>query len=115
MSRVVWDSSLGGDCQRCRKPLRKCRCAEQVAAAVRPSGDGFVRLQRELRNGKPVVVVTGLPLRADELQAVAKALKQRCGTGGTVKDGVIEIQGDHRDAIRAWLEQQGHRVKLAGG
>ena len=76
-----------------------------------------VRVGRETkgRGGKGVTVITGLRLSVAELEAMAGDLKRRCGCGGTVKDGVIEIQGDHRDTVVAWLEQQGHTVKRAGG
>jgi len=74
-----------------------------------------VRVRRVVRNGKPVTVVLGLPLRGDELQALARKLKQSCGTGGTSKHGAIEIQGDHRERIVAELRKAGHQVRLAGG
>jgi translation initiation factor 1 len=76
-----------------------------------------VRVGRETqgRNGKAVTVVSGLPLLPDELKALAKELKQRCGTGGTVKDGVLEIQGDHRDLIVEELARRGYDVKRSGG
>jgi len=115
MAGLVFDSAHGRMCPRCRKAQAKCRCAEQIAAATRPAGDGVVRVRREVRNGKPVTVVLGLPLRTDELQALASRLKQSCGTGGTAKDGAIEIQGDHRERIVAVLRKAGHEVKLAGG
>jgi translation initiation factor 1 len=85
--------------------------------AARLAGDGRVRVGRETqgRKGKGVTVVTGLPLVPDELKALAKELKARCGTGGTVKDGVIEIQGDHRDAIVAELGKRGFDVRRSGG
>ena len=77
--------------------------------------DGIVRVSRETsgRRGKTVTVVRGVPAR--DLDAVASDLKRLCGTGGSAKDGVVEIQGDHRPKIVARLEAQGHRVKLAGG
>ncbi|MBL8750366.1 MAG: stress response translation initiation inhibitor YciH [Planctomycetes bacterium] len=112
---VVYDSALPRICPRCRKPQGKCRCAQQIAAATRPAGDGFVRVRREVRNGKPVTVVLGLPLRADALATFASTLKQACGSGGTAEDGAIEIQGDHRDRVVAELKKAGHEVKLAGG
>ncbi len=115
MARLVYDSATGGSCPRCQKQLAKCRCAEQIAANTRPVGDGVVRVRREVRNGKPVTVVLGLPLRADELAALASKLKASCGTGGTSKDGAIEIQGDHRERLVEWLRKAGHDVKLAGG
>lgn len=82
-----------------------------------PSGDGIVRIRREVsgRKGKGVSTINGLDLPDNELKQLAKSLKQLCGTGGSVKNGVIEIQGDHREKLRAELEKQGHTVKLAGG
>ena len=71
--------------------------------------------QTKGRRGKGVTVVTGVPLSGPDLAKLAKTLKQRCGTGGTVKDGVIEIQGDHRDKLVADLTKQGFTVKRAGG
>jgi translation initiation factor 1 len=86
-------------------------------APDRPKGDGIVRLKRETkgRKGKGVTLVTGLDMQADDLKALCKELKQLCGTGGTVKDGVIEIQGDNRDKIKPALENKSFTVKLAGG
>lgn len=80
-------------------------------------GDGIIRLKRETkgRKGKGVTLVTGFQGTEDELKTLAKRLKQICGTGGTVKQGVIEIQGDMREKIQAELEAAGHRVKIAGG
>jgi translation initiation factor 1 len=112
---LVYDSSLGRMCPRCKKPQARCRCAEQIARATRLVGDGVVRVRREVRNGKTATVVLGLPLRADELLAFAKQLKQGCGSGGTAKDGAIEIQGDHRERIVELLQAAGYTVKLAGG
>lgn len=82
----------------------------------RPS-DGIVRLQRQTkgRNGGTVIVISGLPLAEAPLKELAGALKKRCGCGGTIKDGVIEIQGDHRDILLAELQARGFKVKLAGG
>ena len=76
-----------------------------------------MRQQRESkgRGGKGVTLITGLPLDADALKTLAKELKQACGTGGTVKDGTIEIQGEHREKLKPLLEQKGYKVKIAGG
>lgn len=81
------------------------------------NGDGIVRLRREVsgRKGKGVTTISGLDLPDTELKKLAKNFKQLCGTGGSVKNGVIEIQGDHREQLKATLEQQGYTVKLAGG
>ncbi|MFP5450666.1 MAG: translation initiation factor [Thermoleophilia bacterium] len=83
-------------------------------SASRPAGDGIVRVGRTKagRKGKTVTLVTGLP--QGDLGAVATELKKLCGSGGAVKDGVVEIQGDHRDRVVARLEGR-YRVKLAGG
>ena len=82
-----------------------------------PRGDGVVRVRREVkgRRGKTVTTISGVPLASDALRELAGELKRRCGTGGSAKDGVIEIQGDHRDTLLAELEARGYTVKLAGG
>ncbi len=82
-----------------------------------PTGDGIVRVGRETkgRKGKGMTVITGVPLHPEGLKDLAKILKQKCGTGGTVKDRTIEIQGDHRDLLMAELEQRGYTVKRSGG
>jgi translation initiation factor 1 len=79
--------------------------------------DGVVRIRRETkgRKGKGMTTVTGLDLPDSELKELCSQLKKMCGTGGALKNGVIEIQGDNRDKIKATLEQLGHNVKLAGG
>ena len=93
------------------------RIQQNEPTAERLKGDGIVRINRETkgRKGKGVCLITGLDLPDAELKKLAKRLKQLCGTGGAVKDGVIEIQGDARDKLKAELEKQGHSVKLAGG
>jgi len=80
-------------------------------------GDGMVRVGRETkgRKGKGMTVVTGVPLHPEGLRDLAKQLKQKCGTGGTVKDGKIEIQGDHRDLLVTELQAMGYTVKRSGG
>jgi len=79
--------------------------------------DGYVRLRREVkgRGGGTVIVITGVPLADAALKELAGALKKRCGCGGTAKNGTIEIQGDHRDALLQELQTRGYRVKLGGG
>jgi translation initiation factor 1 len=93
------------------------RIKPEKEAGQRPSGDGVVRIRREVsgRKGKGVTTIAGLDLPDPELKQLAKSLKQLCGTGGSVKNGIIEIQGDHREKIRSSLEKLGHTVKLAGG
>jgi translation initiation factor 1 len=95
----------------------KGRIAPRVESPRAPRGDGIVRVRRESqgRGGKTVTTIAGVGVSEDQLKELAGELKRLCGTGGTVKDWVIEIQGDHREKIVAALEQRGHRVKLAGG
>ncbi len=110
---LVFSTVQGRMCPECRESVSDCRCAK----AARPAGDGVVRLSRETkgRKGKGVTLITGVPLDDKELAALAKALKARCGTGGTVKDGVIEIQGDQRDLLMPLLQEKGWTVRRAGG
>jgi len=93
------------------------RVKPQPTSSQPVAGDGVVRIRRETagRKGKGVTTLSGFDLDATKLKALGKQLKQLCSTGGTVKDGVIEIQGDHREALKAALEKQGFTVKLAGG
>lgn len=101
-------------CPACRRPVAQCAC-RQAAPAV--PGDGIVRVQRETkgRGGKAVTVVRGVPGDAAGLARLAQELKAACGSGGTVKDGMIEVQGDHVEKVMALLQQRGHKVKRAGG
>jgi translation initiation factor 1 len=107
-SRRVY-STADGDLRRPGRPQGVGRATQATP------NDGVVRVSRETsgRRGKTVTVVRGIPGR--DLAAVASDLKRRCGSGGSAKDGVVEIQGDHREKIAARLETQGYRVKLAGG
>lgn len=113
-SKPVYSCESGRLCPDCGKATKQCSCKKQPAA---PKSDGIVRIQRETkgRKGKGVTLITGIPLAGDELKKLAKTLKQRCGTGGTIKDGVIEIQGDHRDLLLEELQTKGWTVKKAGG
>lgn len=113
---LVYSTDVGRTCPRCRRSIDECRCEARLSGK-RPSGDGVVRVVRETkgRKGKGVTVITGLPLAEDELARLATRLKKRCGSGGTVRDGVIEIQGDHRDLLVTELDGLGYRVKRSGG
>jgi translation initiation factor 1 len=94
--------------------MTKCVCGKDTPP---PKGDGIVRVRRETkgRGGKTVTTVEGVPLPGNALRDLASELKRHCGAGGTIKDGVIEIQGDHREAIVAELSRRGFSVKRAGG
>jgi translation initiation factor 1 len=111
---LVYSTEHGRMCPGCGKPAAACSCRR--ATGARP-GDGIVRVGRETqgRKGKGVTVVTGLPLAEEALQKLAGELKRKCGSGGTCKDGVIEIQGEHRDALVEYLTAQGFTVKRSGG
>ena len=113
---LVYSTDAGRMCPDCRQPIAACRCTTSRAAAP-PPGDGIARIRREVggRGGKTVTVVTGLALGELELAALSRRLKAECGTGGTVKGGTLEFQGDHRDALAALLAKEGFKSKLAGG
>lgn len=110
----VFSAGEGAVCPGCDKPTARCACR---AVKSVPRGDGIVRVGRETkgRKGKGVTLIEGVALSEEGLAALAKDLKQRCGTGGTIRDGVIEIQGDQRDRIVEELRKRGHLVKRAGG
>ncbi|PSJ20950.1 stress response translation initiation inhibitor YciH [Halomonas sp. ND22Bw] len=114
---LVYSTEHGDTCPECRQPVADCRCAEAAEEERLAGLDGIVRLRRETkgRKGKGVTLVDGVPLKADELKTLAKELKKRCGTGGALKDGVIEIQGDQREVLKGELEKRGFKVRLAGG
>lgn len=114
--RLVYSTDAGRMCPDCRQPVAACRCARSRAAAA-PPGDGIARIRREVggRGGKTLTVVTGLALAEVELNALSKRLKAACGTGGAVKDGALELQGDHGDKLISLLAKEGLRSKRAGG
>ncbi|NMM75204.1 translation initiation factor [Acidovorax sp. SRB_14] len=111
---LVYSTEAGRMCPACRQPVAQCLCK---AAKPVPAGDGTVRVSRETkgRGGKAVTLVKGVPLDEAGLVQLGKQLKAACGSGGTVKDGVIEVQGDHVERVLEALKKLGHRVKRAGG
>ncbi len=115
-SGVVYSSEHGRMCPTCGKPVASCACREKKPAAA-ATQNAVVRVGRETkgRKGKGVTVVTGVPLKGAALDELGSRLKRLCGSGGTVKDGVIEVQGDHRDALVTELSKHGWTVKRAGG
>jgi translation initiation factor 1 len=114
-TRLVYSTDTGRACPDCAQPVLQCLCKRRAEVSV--SADGIVRVSRETkgRAGKGVTLVKGLGLEGDALTTLAKALKATCGTGGTVKDGVVEVQGDHCDKVLAYLLTKGWKAKRAGG
>ena len=113
-SSLVYSTESGRLCPQCHRPVAGCVCGKDRPAAT---GDGIVRLHRETkgRGGKAVTLITGLSLAEKDMRDLAKALKQKCGVGGALKDDHIEIQGDQRPVLKAELEKRGFVVKIAGG
>ena len=112
---LVYSTDAGRMCPQCRQAVADCRCTVQARQA--PAGDGAVRVTRETkgRGGKAVTVVRGLALDAAALADLGKRLRTACGAGGTARDGVLEVQGDHAERVVDWLKQAGHAAKRAGG
>lgn len=110
---LVYSTESGRMCPGCRQPVAQCSCKARSAAV----GDGVVRVSRQTkgRGGKSVTLVKGLALDAAALALLGKQLRTACGSGGTVKDGVIEIQGDHCERVIEELKKHGHHPKRAGG
>ena len=115
-SRLVYSTEKGRICPSCGKAVFKCACKNKKRAH-RPQNDGIIRIRLEVkgRKGKTATVIYGFDIDPAELKKIGTRLKRLCGTGGSVKNGEIIIQGDHRETIKIELENQGYRVKLAGG
>jgi len=113
-SARVYSTDVGRTCPGCGHAVARCCCSKQKSVA---KGDGVVRISRQTkgRKGSGVCLVSGLSLSDSELKSLANQMKKKCGTGGTIKDGVIEIQGDHRQTIAAILAEHGITAKIAGG
>ncbi|MFT5708493.1 MAG: translation initiation factor 1 [Oceanospirillaceae bacterium] len=114
---LVYSTDQGAMCSDCKEAIDQCKCSI-LADQQRLQGlDGIVRIHRETkgRKGKGVTLIKGLPLDNQALKTLAKTMKQQCGTGGAVKEGVIEIQGDQRQVLQAFLQKRNFVVKLAGG
>ena len=113
-ARIVYSTGIGSLCPNCRRAVMDCVCPRGAPGVAQR---GAVRVGREVkgRAGKGVTTITGLPLAPADIDALATRLKKRCGSGGTVRDGVIEIQGDHRETIVAELVKLGWPAKKSGG
>ncbi len=114
--RVVYSSDRGRVCPACAQPTSRCRCARNTTRET-PRPEGGVRVGRASkgRKGKPVTTVCGLPLDRREIAELASELKRLCGSGGTVREGTIEIQGEHRDTLMEELAKRGFQAKRSGG
>ncbi len=114
--RLVFSTDSGrvNTCPTCGQPYKQCRCDQPSASK---KSDDIVRVLRDRkhRGGKTVTVITGVPANNETITTLAQQLKKLCGSGGTVKDGVIEIQGDHCEKVQARLNDLGYKVKRAGG
>ena len=110
---LVYSPAAGRACPGCGHPAKQCCCSTEKS---RHQGDGAVRVSRQTkgRKGSGVCLITGVPLAEAELKKLAKQLKKKCGSGGAVKNGVIEIQGDHRAVLVDSLIKSGYKAKLAG-
>jgi len=116
-SRLVYSTETGKICPSCQKPVSECTCKKEKSKfPTNIKYDGIIRVQREVkgRKGKTVTTVSAFQLADDELKNLAAQLKRHCGTGGSVKDGVIIIQGDHRDTLVTELINRGFKAKIAG-
>jgi translation initiation factor 1 len=117
-SRLVYSTESGKICTSCQQPISKCSCKKKKSRSpTNIKVDGIVRIQREVkgRKGKAVTTLSGFQINAAELKDLAAQLKRLCGTGGSVKDGVIIIQGDHRGTLITELKDRGFKAKIAGG
>ncbi len=110
---LVYSTDGGRHCPDCSQPQASCRCG----TASLPAGDGIARVRRETkgRGGKTVTTISGVPLPEAELKTLASELKKRCGCGGGLKDGVIEIQGEHVELLLAELTRRGFTARKSGG
>lgn len=114
-SALVYSTDTGRQCPDCEQPIEQCQCKQ--LGLVTPAAGSTVKIRRETkgRKGKGVTLIEGLPLAPAEIAKLAKVLKAKCSSGGTVKDGIIEIQGDHRTVVQEHLKTAGFTAKLSGG
>lgn len=112
---IVYSTGVSRRCPQCQRPIADCVCKGRKPASATSRSPVRVGRETKGRKGKGATVITGLPLTGAQLEELARQLKKRCGSGGTVRDGVIEIQGDHRDVLVSELERLGFPAKRAGG
>ena len=117
-SRLVYSTEKGSVCPDCGRPVKKCACKRiKSESQFDVESDGIIRIRREKkgRKGKTVTTISGFQGSVDDIKQIVSDLKNKCGTGGTIKDGIVIIQGDHREAIQAELKKRSFQVKVTGG
>lgn len=114
-SNLVYSTDVGRICPECRLALTGCICKARAKAALVGDGIVCVSLQTKGRGGKSATLIKGLALDSVALALLGKQLRTACGSGGTVKDGVIEVQGDHCELVMNALGKHGHSAKRVGG
>ena len=117
-SRLVYSTETGRICPACGRPKAKCACKRGKSRTQNQQpADGTIRIRREVkgRKGKTVTTIAGFSEKPGAIKKIAADLKNRCGTGGSIKDNTIILQGDHREVVIKELRRRGFTVKLAGG
>ncbi|MBR7888456.1 stress response translation initiation inhibitor YciH [Marinomonas sp. A79] len=109
---LVYSTDQGRLCSECESPIDDCQCK---TTQVIGNGKVLISLETKGRKGKGVTVIKGLPLNEEALKTLGKKLKTQCGTGGAVKEGQIEVQGDNRQKVKELLEKEGFPSKFSGG
>lgn len=112
-NKLVYSTDLGRVCPDCEQPIDDCICND--ANRILGSGNVKIQLETKGRKGKGVTLIKELAMNADDLKSLAKKLKNHCGVGGAVKDGIVEIQGDQREKVKSFLSNEGINAKIAGG
>jgi translation initiation factor 1 len=103
-------------CERCERPLDECRCPRDAEGRIVLPKDQPARVSRERRSGgKMVTIISGIDAAASDLPALCRTFRSACAAGGALREGRIEIQGDHRDRLLAMLKEMGYPAKIAGG
>lgn len=117
MTNRVYSTDKGSICPNCNEAVNQCCCASIKQQQHLANLDGIIRIRRETagRKGKGVTILSGIALPEAELKVLLKQMKKICGSGGTLKKDMIEIQGEHREKLKTLLEKQGFKVKLSGG
>lgn len=115
-TRLVFSTEGGNRCKKCERALKKCQCLPTTELENKSTNSTIkVQYERKGRKGNGVSIIKNLALPMDEIKTLTKELKVKCGSGGSIKNLQIEIQGDHRDKIKTFLESKQYKVKIAGG